>query len=184
MNVVSGKIRHRLVFCETQRLICGATRNRRSKREALSLAVRASVQPISERLRKVNGTRTSPVQAKRSVSYLIEEIQILDRRVIQAVRSTDAGFPRSAKDLAQHSVAEIRGVGKTKSWSEIVVSGWGKRFGNARIAWKYKTRGRARKHRGLLSLDPSLDLALRVIPGHAHFPAESHVQCEVRGCLP
>ena len=52
MNVVSREIRQRLVNREIERLICRAARNRDGEREALSLAVGASVQPISEWLGK------------------------------------------------------------------------------------------------------------------------------------
>src|SRR5580704_17265081 len=67
MNVVSGEIGHRLVNPELQRLICRAARDRNREREALSRAVGASVQPTSEGLGEVNGTRSGSVQADGSV---------------------------------------------------------------------------------------------------------------------
>src|SRR5581483_3348769 len=100
MNVVSREIRKRLVNRERKRLICRAARNRSSEWEALSLAVGASIQPISEGLGKVNGTRTCPVQAEGCVSHFVEEVQILNRRVVQAVRGTDAALSGSSKNLA------------------------------------------------------------------------------------
>src|SRR5215813_4201323 len=164
VNVVSGEIRHWLVDRETQRLICRAPRNRVLEGEALPFAVGASIQTISERFRKVNGARTGPVQAKRSVGHFIEEIQILNRRVIQAKRCADAGFPRSTEDLAQHSIAEAGRVSEADARPKIVVPGGSKRLGNTRISRIYEALGRKRKHLGLLSLNPSLDLALSVIP--------------------
>src|SRR5580658_7926267 len=134
MNVVSREIGHRLVNPEIQRLICRAARNRNGEREALSLAVGASVQPISEGLGEVNGTRTGPVQAEGSVSHFIEKIQVLNRRVVQAVRSTNAAFSRPAKELTQDSIAKARRVSEAKTRSKVVVSGRGKRLRNAWIA--------------------------------------------------
>ena len=154
------------------------------EREALAFAVGASIQPISERFRKVHGARTGPVQAKRSVGHFIEEIQILNRRVVHAKRRTDAGFPRSSKDLTQQSVAKAGRVGNANARSEIVVSRRSKRLGNTRVSRIHKACGRKRKHSGLLSLNPSLDLALGVIPRHTHFPAKTQVQCQIRRHFP
>src|SRR5205085_11709611 len=119
----------RLVNRERERLICRAARNRGSEREALPFAVDASVQPISEGFGEVNGTRTGPVQAEGSVAHFVEEVQVLNRRVVQAVRGTDAAFSRTAKDLAQHSITKARRVGQTKARSEVDVSGRGPRLG-------------------------------------------------------
>src|SRR5579872_560173 len=147
VNVVSWEISHWLVLREVECLIGGAARRRGGERKALSLAVGASVQPISEGLREVGGTRTGPVQAKGSVGYFVEEIQVLDRRVIQAKRRTDAGFARSAEYLAQNSVTKAWRVGKTDARSEVVVPGRSQRFGDAGITGVYKALGRIRKDR-------------------------------------
>src|ERR1700721_2480497 len=134
MNVVSREIGHRLVNPEIQGLIFRAARDRNGEREALSLAGGASVQAISEGLGEVNGTRTGPVQAEGSVSHFIEEIQVLNRGVVQAVRSADAAFSRPAKDLAQRSFAETRRVSQTKARPKLVVPGRRQRLGNAGVA--------------------------------------------------
>ena len=139
VNVVSREIGHRLVNRETERLVCRAPRSRDGEREALSLSVGASVQPISERLGEVNRTRTGPVQAKRSIGHFIEEIQVLNRCVVDAKGRADAGLAGSAKDLTQDSVAETRRIGNADARSEVVISGRGQGLGNAWIARIYET---------------------------------------------
>ena len=122
VNIVPGEIGHRLVNIETERLICRAAGNRDGEREALSFAVRTPILPISERLRKVNGTRTAPVQAKGSVGHLVKQVQVLDRSVIEAVSRANAGLARSTKNLPQGSITEVRRIGQTEARPEIVVS--------------------------------------------------------------
>src|SRR5215469_4514392 len=145
VNVISGKIGHRLVNIKTEGLICRAARSRNCEGEALALAICASVQPISERLRELNCTGTGPVQAKRSIGHLVKEIQIFHRRVVNAICRTDTGLARSAKDFAQNSVAKAWRVRESNTRPEIVVSGRSKRFGNAGIAGIHESRGRTRK---------------------------------------
>src|SRR5271156_3171242 len=159
MNVVSGEIRQGLVNRETERLVGRTSRNRGGEWEALSFAVGASIQPISVWLGEVNGTWTGPVQAKGSVSHFIEQIQILNRGVVQPVGGADAAFSRSAKDLAQRSFAKTRRVSQTKARPKFVVPGRRQRLGNAGIARIYQALGGIRKDGGLLSLNPGLDFS-------------------------
>ena len=93
-------------------------------------------------------------------------------------------FPGPPKTLPNNSVAKARRVGKTKARSEVVVSGRGQSLGNARIAGIYEALGRIRKDRRLLSLNPSLDLSLCVVPRHADFPAKTQIQRQIGSCLP
>src|SRR5450432_1336134 len=145
MNVVSGEIRQRFVNRERERLVCRTARNRGGEREALSFAVGASILPISIWLREVDRTRTGPIQAEGSISYFVEEVQVLNRGVVQAVRRTDAAFSRPAKYLAQRSFAKARRVSQTNARSKLVVFGRGQRLGNACIARIYQALGGIRK---------------------------------------
>src|SRR5450432_3232871 len=147
MDVVSREIRQRLVNREIQRLVGRAARNRGGEWEALSRAVGEPGLPISEWLGKINGIRTGPVQAEGSVAHFVEQVQVLNRGVVQAVGGADAALSRPAKDLAQHSFAKARRVSQTNARSELVVLGGGQGLGNSCIARIYQALGGIRKDR-------------------------------------
>src|SRR5579871_4367085 len=113
VNVVSREIRERLVYREVERLVCWAAGNRHGEGEALPFSVDAAVQSIAERFREVNGAGTRPVQAEGSVSDFVEQIQVFNGRVVQAVGGADAALSGSAENFSQRSVAEAGRVCET-----------------------------------------------------------------------
>src|SRR4029077_15520600 len=89
VNVVAWKEVHRLVHREVQCLVRRIAGNRRGERETLSQGCPGRSNP--ERLIKHHRYRRGPVQTKRSVSDLVEEVQILDRGVVETVGRPDTG---------------------------------------------------------------------------------------------
>src|ERR1700722_14657452 len=61
---------------------------------------------------------------------------------------------------------------------------WGQGAWHSGITRDYPSLGRSGKYDRLLSGNNGLNLILRVVPGHAGFPAESVVQHEVAGRPP
>src|SRR5258708_101471 len=145
VNVVAGEIRQRLVNRKVECLVCRAARSRDGEGEALSL--RRTVLSVAERFFEQDRLRAGPVQAEGSVSYFVKEIQILNRCVVQAIRSTDAALSRPAKYLAQRPFAKARRVSQSDARSKLVVFGRGQRLGNACIARIYQALGGSRKDR-------------------------------------
>src|SRR5215469_3480256 len=79
MNIVSGEIGHGLVRSETERLVHRAPRNRSDEGELLTPLRRRPVITTAEGFLEQDGLRTRMVQAERSISHFVEEIQILHR---------------------------------------------------------------------------------------------------------
>src|SRR5207249_1542194 len=98
MNVVAGEKVKRLVNRKIEGLIRWRTRNWRGERKALSQWSAACSNP--EWFVKHNRDGRSPIQPKWRVRHFIEKIQVLDRRVINAVGSTNTGLPGTSKNLA------------------------------------------------------------------------------------
>ena len=74
------------------------------ERETLSQGLPGGADP--ERFLKQDRNRRGPIQAERRVRDFVKQVQVLDRRVIEAVGHADAGFTRAAKDFAQNPVRE------------------------------------------------------------------------------
>src|SRR6476660_9808487 len=106
MNVIARKEVHGLVYGEVERCILWIARNWRGERETLSQRRPGRSNP--ERLIEHHRYRRSPIQTKRSVGDFVEEVQVLDRSVVDAVGGTDAGFARASKYLAQNAVRKAR----------------------------------------------------------------------------
>src|SRR5262249_10591129 len=115
---------------------------------------------------------------------LVEQVQVLNRGVVEAKSCPDATLAGSAKNLAQRPFAEARRIGKTDARTEIIVLGWSKRLGNAGVTREYQSFGRKWKDRGLLSGNEGLKFPLRIVPRHAHFPAQAEIQRKVGFSLP
>src|SRR6185437_12046334 len=121
-----------------------------------------------------------PIEPKGGVAHFVEQVQIFNRRVKDAEGGTNAGFARSARQLAQEAVAKIRRVRDTDARAEIVVACRCERARNAGIAGNNPTCGSGGKLSRLQPRDDGLDFALRVVPRHADFPAQPGVDREVR----
>ena len=121
VNVVARKEVHGLVHREVQCLVRWIAGNWRGERETLSEG--GSGRANAERLVKHHRYRRGPVETKRSVSNFIEQVQVFDRSVVEAVSSTDAGFARPAKKLAQNPVRKAWRIRQAQSWTEVVIFG-------------------------------------------------------------
>ena len=86
---------------------------------------------------------------------------------------------RAAEDLASESILKPANRpcrrGARNCCSALEQECW-----NSGITGHYPTRRRSRELGGLQSGHDGFNFALRVIPGHAHFPAQAQVQGEVR----
>src|SRR5262249_57047989 len=100
VNVIAREKGHWLVYRERQVLVRRTARNRMSEREPLSFVFYCSIHTIAERFVEVNRTGTGPEEAEGSISYLEEQVQVLDRGIVQAVRCPNTGLSWPAKDLA------------------------------------------------------------------------------------
>src|SRR5579862_9999371 len=182
VDAITRRVSDRLIFRIIERLIRRTAGNREGERETLPYG--APVLAIQPRLIHHDRNGARPIQAKRSVAHLVEQVQIFDGSVIDAVSGANTALSRSAKDLGQNTVGEARRISQPQTRSEIVVS---RRRQGARDAWiagHYPIQRRSRELRGLLARYNGFDLALRVVPRHAHFPAYSEVQSQVRFHLP
>ena len=182
LDVVAGEEVERLVDREVEGLVGSGARSRCGEGEAL--IERQTGRADAERFVEHDRQRRSPVETERRVGYFVEEVQVFDRGVVEAVRCADAALTWSAEDLAQNSFGEVRRVSKSKPRSKVVVSRRGQRFGNAFVTGIYEAFRRTWEDCRLLSLDPGLDFSLRVLPGHARFPSKTQIQRQVGSRFP
>src|SRR5438445_9473299 len=181
VNVEAGRIRDRKIDGVIQRLVGWTPGSRERKWEALHLRATVSTRP--ERLIKHCGAWRDPIQTEGSIAHFVEKVQVLDRGIVNAVCGADAGLARPAENLARQSVRESGRISQSQAGREVVVSRRGERARDARIAGNNPALGRRRKWCGLQTGHDGFDFALRVIPGHAHFPAQTQVQCDIRPTL-
>ena len=104
---------------------------------------------------------------------------VLNGGVENARSHSNAGFARSAKDLAQDAFGDVRGVRETESRGEVIVSGGRQGFRNPRVAGIHQTRRRVWILGGLEAGNERDDFVLRVIPRRAVFPTQSQVESQV-----
>src|SRR5207302_10672612 len=90
----------------------------------------------------------------------------------------------ASKDLLQHTIAKPWRIGQADARCEVLVMCWGKRGRNARIARHHPSARGGRELCRLQSGHNGFNLSLRVVPRHAHLPAQAEIQREVRFHLP
>src|SRR5205807_9072659 len=103
-SVVARKRVERFVNREIQCLVRKGAWNWRSERKTLSQRLPTRSDP--KRFFKQNRYGGRPIQAKRGVGHFVKQVQVFDRSVVEAESRPDTGFARTAKDLAQCSVAK------------------------------------------------------------------------------
>ena len=178
VNVITRRVRYGQINRIIQGRVGGVTWNWECKWEARTL--RASVNARLERQFQSDRDFRLPIQAKRGVTYFVEQVQVLNRGVIDAERGADAGLARTAKDLAQCPFAKTGRISKADARSEIVVVRWSERARNTGISRNNPTERRGRELSRLQAGHDGLDFALGVIPRHADFPAQTQIERQVR----
>src|SRR5882724_3765468 len=132
VDVVARRIRDWKVDRVIEGLVRRAAGYGERKRKALRLGDSIGTGQI--RLVKHGWIRRLPIQAEGRVADLVEQVQVLNRRVVHAVGRADTGLAGPPEDLARHSLAEAGRIGDSQAWAEVVVPGRGERAGNSRIS--------------------------------------------------
>jgi hypothetical protein len=146
MNVIPREKGHWLIYGEAKVLVVRVPGSGNGEREPLPFLPYGAIHAIAEWFVEVNRPWTRPEEAKGSVRHFEEQVQILDRGVVNTIGRSDAGFSRPTKDLAQDTVSESRRVSQTEAWGEVLESGRSKRLRDARVAWIYEPCRRMRKN--------------------------------------
>ncbi len=109
-----------------------------------------------------------------------ELAQVFDRGVVDTKTHADAGLSWSTGQFRDKAFAGIRRIGQTKTRREGVVLGRRQSAGNTWIAGDEPSLWSGRKNHGLDPGNNGFGLVLGVIPGLAHFPAQTIVERETR----
>ena len=171
VNVITRRVRYGQINRIIQGRVGRVTWNWECKWEARTL--RASVNARLERQFQSDRDFRLPIQAKRGVTYFVEQVQVLNRGVIDAEGSTNTGLSGTSEDLLQHAIAKSWRIGQADARCEVLVMCWGKRGRNAGIARNNPTERRGRELSRLQAGHDGLDFALGVIPRHADIPAQT-----------
>ena len=106
-----------------------------------------------------------PEYSVRRVAYLQKLAQILDRGVVNAKPSPDAGPARSAKEGSEQAFLCPGRIGQPKSWGKGIVLDRRQRAGHPRIMRHQPACRRPGKDNRLHTRNDCLCLVLRVVPG-------------------
>jgi len=137
------------------------------------------------RARRHRRFRRGPILTEWRVAYFVEQVQILDRSVVDCRKAARMlVLPGPPKILPNAPSLKLGEYAIPRRGEKLFVVRWGECAWNSRISGNNPSKRCGWELCGLQTWHDRLNLALRVIPRHADFPAHAEVQRYIRFDLP